>query len=114
MRQNIVYVIFIMMIMAEKMIVLLGAFVFCYCLGYYSFEILKYKNRKEEIHEFFLSYNNKYGSQCGRSYENLGETKIANDIFSGKDLSNEQNFLNAVTETFGKELEHCEVSTYFE
>ena len=42
----------------------------------------------------------------------LEETKIADDIFSGKDLSHEQNFLNAVTETFGKELEHCEVSTY--
>ena len=42
----------------------------------------------------------------------LEETKIADDIFSGKDLSYEQNFLNAVTEKFSKELEHCEVSTY--
>ena len=42
----------------------------------------------------------------------LEETKIADDIFSGKDLSHEQKFLNAVTEKFGKELEHCEVSTY--
>ena len=57
------------MIMSEKMFVLLGAFVFCYYVGYYSFEILKYKNQKEEIHEFFLSYNKKYGSQCRRSYE---------------------------------------------
>ena len=62
MRQNIVYVIFIMMIMSEKMFLLLGAFVFGYCVGYYSFEILKYKNRKEEIHDFFLSYNIKCGS----------------------------------------------------
>ena len=69
MRQNIVYVIFIMMIMSEKMFILLGAFVFGYCVGYYSFEILKYKNRKEEIHDFFLSYNEKYGSQCRCSYE---------------------------------------------
>ena len=42
----------------------------------------------------------------------LEETNIADDIFSGKDLSYEKNFLNAVTEKFGKELEHCEVSTY--
>ena len=42
----------------------------------------------------------------------LEETKIADDIFSRKDLSYEQNFLNAVTEKFRKELEHCEVSTY--
>ena len=41
------------MIMSEKMFLLLGAFVFGYRVGYYSFEILKYKNRKEEIHEFF-------------------------------------------------------------
>ena len=32
----------------------------------------------------------------------LEETKIDDDIFSGKDLSHEQNFLNAVTEKFGK------------
>ena len=34
----------------------------------------------------------------------LEETKIDDDIFSGKDLSHEQNFLNAVTEKFGKEF----------
>ena len=49
MRQNIVYVIFIIMITSEKMFVLLGAFVFGYCVGYCSFEILKYKSQKEEI-----------------------------------------------------------------
>ena len=32
----------------------------------------------------------------------LEETKIADDIFSGKDLSHEQSFLNVVTENFGK------------
>ena len=57
------------MIMSGKMFVLLRTFIFGYCLGYYSFEILKYKNRKEEIHEFSLGYNKKCDSQCGRSYE---------------------------------------------
>ena len=42
----------------------------------------------------------------------LEETKIADDIFSGKDLSYEQNFLDAVTEKFVEGLEHCEVSIY--
>ena len=52
------------MIMTERMFVIVGAFLFGYCLGYYSFEFLKYKNQKHEIHEFFLSYNEKYGMQC--------------------------------------------------
>ena len=42
----------------------------------------------------------------------IEEIKIADDIFSGKDLSYEQNFLNAITEKFGKEFKHCEVSFY--
>ena len=42
----------------------------------------------------------------------LEETKIVDDLFSGKGLLHEQNFLNVVTEKFGKELEHREVSTY--
>ena len=41
----------------------------------------------------------------------LEETKIVDDIISGKDLSHEQNFLNDVTD-FGKKLEYCEISTY--
>ena len=57
------------MIMSKKMFIVLGTFVFGYSLGYYLFEILKYENRKEEIHEFFLSFNKKYGSQCRCSYE---------------------------------------------
>ena len=69
MRQNILYLIFIVMIMSEKMFVVVDAFVFGYSLGYYSFEIFKYKNPAEEIHECFLRYKEKYGSQCRRSYE---------------------------------------------
>ena len=42
----------------------------------------------------------------------LEETKTADNIFSGKDLSHEQKFLNDVTEKFGKELQYCEISTY--
>ena len=56
-------VIFIMTFMPEKMFLVIGASVFGYCFEYFTFEMFKYKNRKEEIHEFFLSYNKKYGSQ---------------------------------------------------
>ena len=44
------------------MFIIAGAFLFG--LGYYSFEFMEYKNRKHEIHEFFLSYSKKYTVQC--------------------------------------------------
>ena len=49
--------------MAERMFIIIRVFLLVYCLGYYSFDILKYKNRKHEIHDFFLSYDKKYGMQ---------------------------------------------------
>ena len=48
------------MIMTERMFIIAGAFLSGYCLPYYSFEFMKYKNRQHEIREFFLSYNKKY------------------------------------------------------
>ena len=51
------------MFMTERMFIIIGAFLFGYCLGCCSFDIFKYKNRKHEIHEFFLSYDKKYGMQ---------------------------------------------------
>ena len=45
------------------MFMIIGAFIFGYCLGYYLFEIFKYKTQKEEINNFFSSYNKKYGVQ---------------------------------------------------
>ena len=41
------------MFMTEIMFIIIDAFLFGYCLGCYSFDILKYKNRKHETHEFF-------------------------------------------------------------
>ena len=63
------------MIMSERMFIIVGAFLFAYCLAYYSFEFMKYKNRKHEIHEFFLSYNKKYGMQCRLFDEKIGRDK---------------------------------------
>ena len=42
------------MFMTERMFIIIGGFHFSYCLGYYSFDLIKYKNRKHEIHEFFF------------------------------------------------------------
>ena len=72
MKQNNVYIFFLLMIMSERMFIIVGAFLFGYCLGYYSFELMKYKNRKNEIHEFF---NIKYGMQCRLFDEKIGRDK---------------------------------------
>ena len=50
MKQNCVYIVFLLMCITERMFVIIGSFLFGYCLGYYSFDLLKYKNRKQEIH----------------------------------------------------------------
>ena len=63
------------MFMTDRMFIIIGAFLFGYCLGYYSFDILKCKNRKHEIHEFFLSYDRKYGMQHRVSDEKHGRNK---------------------------------------
>ena len=49
--------------MSEKMFVIVSSFLFGYCIGYHSFELVKSKNRKFEIHDFFLSYNKRNGIQ---------------------------------------------------
>ena len=49
------------MAMSEKTFIIISSFLFGYCVGYYSFELVKLKNRKSEIRDFFLSYNRKNG-----------------------------------------------------
>ena len=62
MNQNKIYVILLLLAMSEKMFVIVGSFLFGYCVGYYSFELVKYRNRKNEIHDFFLSCNKNDGN----------------------------------------------------
>ena len=100
------------MIMSEKMFVIVGAFLCGYCISYCSFEIFKYKNLKEEIHELFKAIIENMAHSVDFLTKKLEETKIADDIFSGEDLPYEQNFLTAIIEKFGKEFKHCEVSFY--
>ena len=57
------------------MFVIIGAFLCGYCLGCYSCDLLKYKNRKHEIHVFFFSYDKKYGMQRRVFDEKIGRNK---------------------------------------
>ena len=59
------------MIMSGKMFLILGAFLFGYSFRYYLFEILKYENNKDEINQFFSSYNKQYGSSYRSNYEKI-------------------------------------------
>ena len=63
------------MIMSERLFVIVGAFLCGYCLAYYSFEFIKYKSKKHEIQEFFLSYDKKYGMQYRLFDEKIGRNK---------------------------------------
>ena len=94
------------MVMSERIFVIVGVFLFGYCLGYYSFEIFKYKNKKHEINEFFLSYNKKYGSSMNFLVKNLDKIKNNDDVFLGNDLTFKQNFL---IEKIEKEIENQNV-----
>ena len=51
------------MTMSEKMFIAVSSFMFGYCMGYYSFELIKPKNLRDEIDNFILSYIEKNGSQ---------------------------------------------------
>ena len=63
--------------MPEKVFQLISAFIFGYCFGYYMFEIVRYKNQKEKIDDFFSKYSKQYGSQqCRRSCEKNGRNSI--------------------------------------
>ena len=60
------------MIMLERMFIIVEAFFFGFCLANYSFELMKSKNQKHKISEFFLSYNKKYGMLCRPFDEKIG------------------------------------------
>ena len=98
--------------MTERIFIIIGAFLCGYCVGYYTFDIFRYKNRKHEI-RYLLEVIIK-NMVCSIEFltEKMEEVKIADEIFLGNDLFYEENFLNRVIEKFGKELKDCEVSFY--
>ena len=99
--------------MRERMFIIIGVFLCGYCLGYYSFDIFKYKNRKHQIRYLFQVITKNMACSIEFLTEKMEEVKIADHIFLGNDLSYEENFLNRVIEKFGKKLKDCQVSFYF-
>ena len=93
------------MVMSERMFVIVGTFLFGYCLGYYSFEIFKYKNKKHEINEFFSSYNKNMAHSMDFLVKELDKIKINDDVFFGNDSTFERKFLNELIEKIEEETE---------
>ena len=58
-----IYVILIMILLPENIFQLIDVLLCGYSFGYYMIEYLRYKNKKEEIEEFFSNYNKYYGSK---------------------------------------------------
>ena len=106
------FVILLILIISEKLCIALGAFLFGYIVGYNLFEMFKYHNKNDEIHEFFSGYKKNMAQAIDEISNLLENIKLAKDNFLGKDLSIERNFCDAVSELLGKELKDCEVSTF--
>ena len=51
------------MTVSEKMFITVTSLVFGCCVSYYSFELFKPKNPRDEINDFFLRYTRKYSIQ---------------------------------------------------
>ena len=56
------FVILLILIISEKLCMVLVAFLFGYIVRYNLFEVFKYRNKRDEIHDFFSSYKKKYGA----------------------------------------------------
>ena len=102
----------LILIISEKLCIFLAAFLFGYIFGYNLFEILKYRNKKDEIHEFFSSYKKNMAKAIDEITKSLKNISISKDNFLGNDFSIERNFCDAVSELLGKDLKDCEVSTF--
>ena len=66
MNKTIIYLILIIAFFYDKVFQLGITFSFGYCFDYFIFEVLRKKTQKEEIEDFFLAYNQKYGKQGRR------------------------------------------------
>ena len=101
------------MVMSEKMFITVSSFLFWYCVGYYLFELVKSKNRKYEIHDFFLNYNKKMANSVESLIKQLEEVNINDDCFLGKDLPYQKKFLEKIEEKIEKEIPGFEISYFF-
>ena len=88
-----------LLFVSQSMFMIVAAFLFDYCFGYYLFEIFKYKNQKDDIIDFFFQVIIKNMAQMMELLTNeMQEIKTEDDILLGNDLSIEQKFLNNVVD----------------
>ena len=64
------------------------------------FKFLSTKIENKKFIKFFEAITENMAHSVDFLRKKLEETKTAHDNFSGKDLSSEQNFLNAIIENF--------------
>ena len=88
MNKKILILLFLISI-SETFFIPLISFVCGYCAGYYFYDLIRPKNSTEDIVQFFSSYNKKYGFVS--SYAK--KLTISDDLYSGEDLCNENEFL---------------------
>ena len=90
------------------MFMIVAAFLFGYCFGYYLFEIFKYKNQKDDIIDFFFQVIIKNMAQMMELLTNeMQEIKTEDDILLGNDLSIEQKFLNIEQKFLNNVVDKC-------
>ena len=105
MKQTTVYIIFLLLAMSEKMFIIVTSFLFGYYIGYCSFELVKSKNRKYEMHDFFSVMIKEMASSVESITKKLEEVKINDDYIFGENLSYEQSLLEKIEqEILGPEI----------
>ena len=80
------------MFMAERMFIIIGAFLYGYCLGYYSFDISNIKIENMKLITLFQVAIRNMACSIEFLTKKMEEIKITDDIFLGNGLSYEEIF----------------------
>ena len=80
------------MFMAERMFIIIGAFLYGYCLGYYSFDISNIKIENMKLITLFQVAIKNMACSIEFLTKKMEEIKITDDIFLGNGLSYEEIF----------------------
>ena len=107
--KNCLLILFCLIFTNERMVMIVAVFLFGYCVGYYLFEILQYKNSKDDIERFLSNYKKNMAQGIELLTKKIQDIKITDDIFFEKDFSFEQKFLNQIVEVYHEKIKDCEV-----
>ena len=80
------------MFMAERMFIIIGAFLYGYCLAYYSFDISNIKIENMKLITLFQVAIKNMACSIEFLTKKMEEIKITDDIFLGNGLSYEEIF----------------------